>query len=387
MNLLERKKTLLVLIALIVLAILAYRLFDREGVSITYKTARVDRGSISSYVTATGTVSPTTKVEITSQVSGTIKNVYVDFNSVVKKGDLLAEIDQAPFKAELRQAEANLKKAQADVRLAKVVMDANEELYGKRLIPKQEYDDSKVRYSSAVASVEQAKAQVELARSKLSYSIIRSPIDGVVMSKNANVGQTIAIGQGSSPLFVLAEDLTRIDVDAHVSEADIGRIDIGQEALFTVDAYPNQTFKGTVRQIRNEPITKNNVVTYDVIILVDNEGLKLKPGMTAEVRILVAHKEDVLRVPRSALRFIPPPSASIERDSGEQRGSPVVWVPATNGRIRAVSIDPGISDDSFTEITDGRLKEGDEVIVEAVSKGESGSEPLGPLILPKPQRF
>jgi len=142
-----------------------------------------------------------------------------------------------------------------------------------------------------------------------------------------------------------------------------------------------------VEQIRNEPVTKNNVVTYDVIILVDNKELKLKPGMTAEVKILVAHKEDVLRVPRAALRFIPPPSASIEQDSVELKGSSVIWVPAVDGKIKAVSINPGISDDSFTEIMDGNLKEGDEVIVEAVRKGESGSESLGPLVLPKPQRF
>lgn len=383
---LRNKKTIAVLIILIALVFLGFKFLRNEDVSTVYKTAQVDKGDISSYVTATGTIKPISTVEIGSQVSGIIKKIYVDFNSLVKREDPLAEIDPAPFRAKVVQVQANLKKTQADIELTRNIMNANEELYKKRLISKQEYDDSKVKYSSAVAALEQAKAELEIARSDLSYTTIRSPIDGIVMSRKVNVGQAVATRQEATPLFLIAEDLSRINVVAHVSEADIGNVDNDQESVFTVDAYPNQTFEGKVWQVRNEPITANNVVTYDVVILVDNKELKLKPGMTAEVKILVAHKEGVLRVPRAALRFIPPPSASIEENSKKLNSTSVVWTTQKNGQLKAIPITSGISDDAFTEILDGTFKEGEKVIVEAMSKDGADSESLGS-ILPKPKRF
>ncbi len=372
-------------VVLIVAFVLLFPLFQKRGGSIVYKIAKVDRGDISSYVSATGSINPVNTVEIGSQISGTVESVYVDFNSRVKKGDPLAQIDPAPFRAKLTQAEADLKKAQVDYELAKRIMDADEELYKKRLIPKQEYDDSKAKFSSASATLESAKAGFETARSNLDSTTIRSPIDGVVISKNINVGQTIAAGHPSPALFLIAEDLANMQLDANVSEADIGKIKEGQEGLFTVDAYPNETFRGRVSQIRNSPITTQNVVTYDVVLSVDNHELKLKPGMTADVKILVAHREGVLRVPRAALRFIPPPSAKIEQKSIDLDSSSVVWTPLRSGVIKPILIRPGISDDRFTEVLDGSLSEGEEVIIEAIERDKPASQPLGPL--PQPQRF
>lgn len=380
------KRIILVFTVILIVAFfMLFPLFQKRGGSIVYKTAKVDRGDISSYVSATGSINPVNTVEIGSQISGTVESVYVDFNSRVKKGDPLAQIDPAPFRAKLTQAEADLKKARIDYELAKRIMGADEELYKKRLIPKQEYDDSKAKFSSASATLESAKAGVETARLNLYSTTIRSSIDGVVISKNINVGQTIASGHQSPALFLIAEDLANMQLDANVSEADIGKIKEGQEGLFTVDAYPNETFRGRVSQIRNSPITTQNVVTYDVVLSVDNHELKLKPGMTADVKILVAYREGVLRVPRAALRFIPPPSAKIEQKSIDLDSSSVVWTPLRSGVIKPILIRPGISDDRFTEVLDGSLSEGEEVIIEAIERDKPASQPLGPL--PQPQRF
>ncbi|MER3447042.1 MAG: efflux RND transporter periplasmic adaptor subunit [Candidatus Dadabacteria bacterium] len=381
----NKRIVLAFIVILIGIAILVFSSFRKGSGEIVYKTAKVDRGDISSYVSATGTINPINAVEIGNQISGTVESVYVDFNSRVKKGDPLAQIDPAPFRAKLTQTEADLKKAQLDYELAKRIMDADEELYKKRLIPKQEYDDSKAKFSSAAATLESARAEFDTAKSNLDSTTIRSPIDGVVISKDINVGQTIALGHQSPAPFLIAEDLANMQLDAYVSEADIGKIKEGQEGSFTVDAYPNETFRGRVSQIRNSPITTQNVVTYDVVLSVDNHELKLKPGMTADVKILVAHREDVLRVPRAALRFIPPPSAKIEQKSIDLDSPSVVWIPLRGGVIRPIPIKPGISDDRFTEVLDGSLKEGEEVIIEAIGRDTSGSQPLGPL--PQPQRF
>ncbi|MGH7799366.1 MAG: efflux RND transporter periplasmic adaptor subunit [Thermodesulfobacteriota bacterium] len=387
MKILDKKTVAIIVILLIVVVYLAYRIFQKEAFSIAYKTAKVDTGDITSYVTATGTLNPTSTVEIGSQVSGTIKNIFVDFNSAVKKGDPLAAIDPTPFNSQLKQAQADLKKAVADAEIAKTLQRANKELYKKRLISKEEYDDSTGKNSSAIATLDQATAALEIAKANLDNTTIRSPIDGIVISRKVNIGQIVTSGQSFSPLFLIAEDLSRMKLDAHVSEADIGKVKNEQEAEFTVDAYPNQTFKGTVWQIKNEPITTNNVITYDVVVLIDNKDLKLKPGMTAEVKILVAHTKDVLRVPTAALRFIPPPYALVDEESKELNNTSVVWVPIKNGRLKALSVNPGVSDEAFTEILDGNLGEGEKVIVEATENAGTGSEPLGPIVLPKPQRF
>src|SRR3972149_6520067 len=342
MKTLNKKTITIIAILLIIVIFLIFRTFQNKGASIAYKTAKVDKGDIISYVTATGTLNPISTVEIGSQVSGAIKNTFVDFNSVVKKGDPLAEIDPTPLNSQLKQAQADLNKAEADA---------------------------------------------EIAKANLDNTTIRSPIDGIVISRKINISQIVTSGQSSSPLFLIAEDLSRMKLDAHVSEADIGKAKNEQEAEFSVDAYPNKTFKGKVWQIQNKPIATNNVITYDVVILIDNNDLKLKPGMTAEVKILLAKKKDVLRVPTAVLRFIPPPYALVDEGSIELNNTSVAWVPLKNGRLKAVSINPGVSDEAFTEILDGNLGEGEKVIVEATENTGAGSEPLGPIVLPKPQRF
>lgn len=384
----RNKKSLLVGIVLILIILyLAYRFNKGDDESIEYKTALVDKGEVKSSINTTGTVNPTNEVGVGSQVNGIIINLFVDFNSKVKKDEPLAEIGPAPLKSKLTQAEADLKKAKADLNLAGTIRNSNEELYRKNLISKDELDNSKAKYSNAHATYEQSQAAFDIAQSNLDNATIRSPIDGIIISRNLSVGQSINSGGSSQPLFVVAEDLARMKLVAHVSEADIGKVKEGQEAYFTVDAYQNERFKGVVSQIRNDPVVNNNVVTYDVIIQVENNELKLKPGMTAEVEILAANKKDVLRVPTSALRFIPPPSASIDQDSIDTNSHSQVWMITKNGRLRAINAILGISDETYTELMNSDISEGQQVIIEKVEKGNAGSEELGPLILPKPKRF
>ncbi|GIW46375.1 MAG: RND transporter [Deltaproteobacteria bacterium] len=384
----SKKWIVIGIVFVIAVTLTLFRVVTRNEVSIKYITAKVDRGDISSFIVATGTLNPVNTVEVGTLVSGVVKEIYVDFNSTVKKGDALIQIEPTPFKARLAQAQANLEKARADLNIAKTIMKANKELYTKRLISKQEYDDSKLRYSNALATFEQAKAELEIAKENLENTTIRSPIDGIVISRKVNVGQMVSPASNSYPLFVIAENLTKMRLDAHVNEADIGKIKEGNKAVFTVDAYPDQSFTGEVRQIKNEPIKVNNVVTYDVVILVDNRELKLKPGMTAEVKIFVAHRENVLRVPRAALRFIPPPSARISADSHPEnpKNLSLIWIPLKDMEIKAIPVKTGISDENYTELLDSTLKEGDSVIVEAlVEKNGTGNNPLGPL--PQIKRF
>jgi HlyD family secretion protein len=376
---------LIFLLVIVVVALLASRYFQRDTISVVYRTKKADRGNILSYVSATGTINPVTVAEVGSQIAGVIKTIYADFNSEVKQGDALAEIDPTPFSIQIKQAEINIKKAQTDVRIVEKTMRENEELYRKRLISKEELDISKNKYADAIAALDQAKIALEIARTNLDSTTIRAPIHGTIISRNVNIGQTVAPNFQAPPLFLIAADLTNMKLDASVNEADIGKVQEGQKASFSVDAYPDQTFSGQVWQIRNAPIVTQNVVTYSVLLRVENQALQLKPGMTAEVKILVASRQHVLRVPRDALRFIPPPAARIE--TRELDATAVVWTLLPGDHLHAVPIKPGISDDNFTEVLDGQLTEGDAVVVEAIEKGTTGSQPLGPGVLPQPKRF
>jgi len=312
-----------------------------------FRTVKVERGEISLMVTATGTINPVITVLVGSQVSGTIKALYADFNSLVKEGQVIAQIDPAIFEAQVEQgranvlsaqanvlnAQANLKSAQANLEKAEVsvldtrrTLERNKELMEKKAIAQASLDTAQTNYDSAVAQRELAKAQLESARSQVEstkaqleqakaalkmaetnmrYTTIRSPVNGIVISRNVDVGQTVAASLQAPTLFTIAKDLTQMQVNTSVSEADIGRIAKGQEATFTVDAYPEKAFHGKVSEIRNAPSIIQNVVTYDVVIQVDNRELKLKPGMTANVSVMIAHKEGVLRIPNAALRYRP----------------------------------------------------------------------------------
>ena len=516
-----------ILILLIAGAALGYTYFykDRDQ-AVKYRTAKVERGTLSAFVTANGTINPVITVLVGSQVSGTIQKLYADYNSRVKMGQLIAQIDPAIFQAQVSQAKAkvenaratllnaqadiasarsNIESSKANVIKARVSVDDTKrnlnrslELFARNLVSASDRDSAQTAYDSALAQLEaaqaqqkaseaqldsaqakleaaraqikQAEAELELSQVNLDHTKITAPVTGIVISRNVDVGQTVAASLQAPTLFTIAQDLTEMQVDTNVSEADIGRVAIGQEATFTVDAFPNLTFQGKVTDIRNAPLTVQNVVTYDVVILVKNPELKLRPGMTANASILVAQRDNALKIPNSALRFrpefakketaapqkgpspasTPPPSTTgpeqllerlkaelkltpeqqagilrifkdaqseiqaarkaggseeaknkakdlraanrikirslltqdqkkkydqmAQRTDSSQAAAPVykVWVAVPEGRPVPVDITTGISDGSNTEVTSGALKEGQEVIVEALGGNNKG---------------
>lgn len=532
-----KKKVLFwfILILLVSGGALGYTYFYKDKSSgAKYRTVKVERGSISALVTANGTINPVITVMVGSQVSGTIQKLYADYNSRVKIGELIAQIDPALFQAQVSQAKAKVENAkatflngQADIATArsnvesskanvikakvsvedtKRSLDRSLELFRRNLISASDRDAAQTAYDSAVAQLEAAQAQLsaseaqldsakakleaaraqikqseaelESAQVNLDHTRITAPVTGIVISRNVDVGQTVAASLQAPTLFTIAQDLTEMQVDTNVSEADIGRVAIGQEATFTVDAFPNLTFQGKVTDIRNAPVTVQNVVTYDVVILVKNPELKLRPGMTANASILVARKDSVLKIPNAALRFrpdfakkeaalspspsplsSPPPSSSaanleqilerlktelqltpqqqasisrilkdaqVEIQGARKAGGPEeakakakelrannrikirsllteeqikkydqmnqipapgqgpvpvykVWTPIPEGKPVPVEITTGISDGSFTEVVSGDLKEGQEIITEAMGgNNKAGAQPSPP---------
>ena len=348
-----------------------------------YVTEVVDRGEIASTVIATGTVQPVTKVQVGTYVSGPIREIHVDFNSPVTKNQLVAKIDPAPFEVKVRQADANLanaraqvEKARADLRLKRLTFERNRRLRERDLISQDELDTSEsndaqaaAQLSLAEAGVKQAQAALEEARISLSYTEIRSPVDGVVVSRAVDVGQTVAASFQTPTLFEIAQDLTKMQVNANVSESDIGGLRDEQATTFGVDAYPGRVFEGRVVQVRNAPITVLNVVTYDVIIAVDNHDLALKPGMTATVTITTARREDVLRVPLRALRFRPEtdgeaasPPAAVAAGPAARDGAGV-FVLDGEGELRRVELRTGLRDERWAEVLEGELAPGAAVAV------------------------
>lgn len=352
---------------------------------IQYKTALIDRGPITAIVTATGTVNPMISVQVGSQVSGKVAQLFADFNSQVTKGQVLAQIDQKPFKARLSQARAAVKSARGNLARAKVLatqrkreFDRMAALRPQAFVSQADVDLAETNYRDAAANVEVLQAQLDQAQAALTsaeldlgYTTIYSPVDGIVVSRNVDVGQTLAAAFQTPILFVIAQDLTRMQVNANVSESDIGGVTEGTEANFRVDAYPKQFFEGVVTQVRNAPISIQNVVTYDVVITVSNPELKLKPGMTANVTIVTSRKEYPLRVPNGALRFRMP---HVPLDKKAMR----VWVLDSDNQPRQVDVTSGIADSLSTEIADGELKEGDRVIVGIETEDERAQKKLPP---------
>jgi HlyD family secretion protein len=370
-------------------------------------TAKVDRGRIVAKVTASGALSAIVTVQVGSQVSGRIAALHADFNSDVKKGQLIAKIDPALFQAAVEQARANHVAAQGNLARAKAqALDAERQyaraqaLAERKLIAQADLDTAQsnadaatAQVQAAVGAVSQARASLNQAEVNLAYTDIRSPTSGVVISRNVDVGQTVAASLQAPTIFVIAEDLGKMQVDTSVAEADVGRLRPGMNATFTVDAYPSEVFKGAVRQIRNAPQTVQNVVTYDAVVDVDNPELKLKPGMTANVTFIYAEKDDVLRIPNAALRFRPPPD--LLASSGKAgaagrtgpRGSGAAGGPAPSAAetpdrrtvwvLRAeepapVRIRTGISDGSLTQVVDGALEPGDLVVTDAIGGAPRG---------------
>jgi HlyD family secretion protein len=348
----------------------------REPRDASYETVKVERGRIVARVTASGTLSALVTVQVGTQVSGRIQDLYVDFNSPVRKGQVLAKIDPQFFRAAVEQAKANLAAAEGNLAKAKAqAVDAHRQLERAKtlaqLIPQSDLDTADANAKAADAQIQvgegavaQARASLYQAQVNLGYTTITSSIDGVVISRNVDVGQTVAASLQAPTLFSIAQDLKEMQVDTNVSEADVGKLSPGMKTQFTVDAFPGETFKGSIRQIRNAPQSVQNVVTYDAVIDVDNTDLKLRPGMTANVTFTYAEKEDALKFPNAALRFRPPAeiAARAPKADREQR---VVWV-LKNGKPVPVAIKPGLSDGSVTEIAEGEVREGDALITESI---------------------
>ena len=446
-----------------------------------YRLATAERGDIASYVSATGTLNPVTMVQVGTQVSGTIQKLFADFNSTVRDGQIVAQLDPASFRAKVAQADATLENARADLKNAQAnvlnvkttietaqadvasqqaniervqveITDAKRDLerhrllFKRQLISRSELDvaqsrddtavaqrnaaraqleSSQAKLRSAHAQLRSAEAQVDKARAQVSQSqaaleqakidldrtIIRSPIDGMVISRNIDVGQTVAASLQAPTLFTIAQDLTRMQVDTNVSEADIGNVQIGQPATFTVDAYPNQTFHGAVREIRQAPIIVQTVVNYNTVIAVDNPELKLRPGMTATVSILVARRDNVLKIPKAALRFQPrltdrereelsrlgqqrpgaaPPGGMSAETGGQRRrwqNMPKVWVVTPEGFLKPIAVRLGISDDQYTELLDDALSEGQELVTGIMDQDGAGADKSRPSTTSRPPRL
>jgi HlyD family secretion protein len=359
--------------------------------TVQYKTMKVERGPITATVSATGKVNAVVTVQVGSQVSGTVQKLFVDYNSKVTKGQVVAQIDPAVFEAQVAQAKAKLANDEANVEKARVALvDAQrnlrrmDELLAKNLIAQSDKDTAQTANDSAEAALKAAQAQVvedraalQLAETNLRYTTIVSPVDGIVISRNVDVGQTVAASLQAPVLFTIAQDLTEMQVDSSVDEADIGQVRVGEAAEFTVDAYPNSPFHGTVHDVYNQPLIVQNVVTYDAIIRVKNPDLKLKPGMTANITITVGHKEDAIKLPNAALRYRPEKPAGAAPPRTERADTAEVWV-LKQGRAVPVRVTLGLSDGSFTEVTGGDLSPGDEVITDRVRKEnqtQSGGRP------------
>ena len=408
-----RRAILIISVLAVGLAIGGYVVFNGERKApVRYRSAPVERGPVISLVTATGTINPVVSVQVGTQVSGMIKSLHADFNSVVKAGDIVAVIDPEPFRARRDQAASNLEMSKANIARAKTdlaqrkrELDRVKSLVAQQFVSQNDVDVAATNFQAAEAQmnvagaqVKQAEAVLNAAELDLKYTVIRSPVNGIVVARNVEVGQTIAASFATPNLFLIALDLTKMQVDTNVSESDIGGITEGKEATFTVDAYPGYQFAGTIRQVRLAPINVQNVVTYNVVVSVDNGDLRLKPGMTANVSIVVAQRDGVLKVPNAALRFTPPSAGQGDRSmsvgkpakekEGEQmasagRGTGVpsrtVWKQGSSGELEPVRVQTGISDGLATEIVSQELSEGTPVVVGLDRpKGERGGSDLPP---------
>ena len=305
----------------------AYFQRQRHDSAPEYQIATVTRGDLTQAVTATGQLNPVRNVQVGSQISGIILKLNADFNSQVKAGEVIAQLDAGTYQANMNSAEGDLANANAGLELAQVNARRAEELFKNKLIAQSDYDQSVATLHQAEAQVKIRTAALERAKVDFGRCTIYSPVDGIVISRNVDVGQTVAASMSAPTLYVIANDLTKMQIDANVSEADVGGVEVGQDVDFTVDAFPYRTFHGKVIQVRNSPTTVQNVVTYDAVIEVSNPDLKLKPGMTANVAIVVARRENVLKIPNAALRFRPPESAT-----GEKRTNAAPSVMAQNAR-------------------------------------------------------
>lgn len=341
---------------------------------VKYQTRHVKRCTITQVVEASGTINPVNTVSVGSTVSGLIKEIYVDYNDVVKKGQILAQIDPANFEATVQQNQAQINNAQANVARLQAIADFDRQqyiryknLYAKNFVAKSELDEKYSTYKSDVAQINAAKAQISqyqaslrTAMTNLGYTKIIAPVDGTVISREIDLGSPVAASFQAPELFTIAQDLTNMQIEVSVSEADIGKVEEGQDVTYTIDGYPDQNFKGKVTQVRLSPTTESNVVTYTVIVDVNNEDLKLKPGMTANVSIITDRSENVLCVPNMALKFTPDINGPKYKNQG-------IWI-LEKGKPKRIEIKTGANNDSNTEIISDKINEDTQVIMSIKSK-------------------
>ena len=392
----KRKSIILASLLSIVTVAAAVLHARREGDAPEISAASVTRGSIVSVVSATGTLDATTTVQVGSQVSGTIEALLADYNSVVRKGQVLARLEQSIYRSAIEQAQANVVKAEADVeRLRVTQLDAAAKLErarllaDKQLIPATDLQNAEVtlqlaltQVRSAQAQVSQARASLQQAQVNLSKTVITSPIDGIVISRSVDVGQTVAASLSAPTLFVIAADLSRMQLSASIDESDLGRVAEKQAVTFTVDAYPTETFHGIVRQVRLSPVIASNVVTYTAVIDAPNADLELKPGMTATVNVEIARRDNVLRAPVAAVRF--KPTGDVLKAMGvdntappkDARGTATVWQYSESGVV-GTTVKLGASDGTWTEILNAPFIEGTQLVTRVNTTASTAAAPAG----------
>ena len=353
-----------------------------EEKKVSYATAEASYQDVNTSITATGTIEPVTKVEVGTQVSGIIDKIYVDYNSVVHKGDIIAELDKTNLTSELTSAESNLSNAMSNLTYQESNYKRYKTLYEKGLVSANDFENARLTWEQAKQQVVVQHQNVQKAKTNLGYATITAPIDGVVLSKEVEEGQTVASAMTTPTLFIIAQDLTDMRVIADIDEADIGGVKEGQRVTFTVDAFPEDVFSGTVTQVRQEATTESNVVTYEVVISAPNEDLKLKPGLTANVTIFTSEKTNVLTIPTKALRFSPNEALLAEDETIEDVKSPVkVWT-QQGKTFKAIAVQTGTTNGTLTEITSG-LKAGDKVITEFImgaSEEEANTQQSNPFM-------
>ena len=360
-----KNKKLWIALGVVALAIVAYFLLSggKKEEKVEFETAKVDKGNIHTTITATGTIEPVTSVTVGTQVSGIVSKLYVDYNSVVKKGQVIAELDKTNLISELTAQRANLSSAQSSLNYQQANYNRYKTLYDKGLVSANEYENALLQYNQAKEQVNTARESVQRAQTNLGYATITSPIDGVVLSKAVEEGQTVAASFNTPELFTIAQDLTDMRVIADIDEADIGGVKEGQRVTFTVDAFPEDQFEGSVTQVRQQATTESNVVTYEVVISARNNDLKLKPGLTANVTIYILEKNDVLAVPSKALRFMPNEAILKEGQVIEDVEAPRKLWTLEGNKFKAHKVETGITNGMMTEITGG-ISAGTEVLVD-----------------------
>ena len=380
-----------IVIGIVVVAIAAIAVFffagDSKDASVTYVTVPAEVSDIRTSVTATGTIEAVTSVTVGTQVSGIVSHLYVDYNSVVKRGQVIAELDKTNLTSELASARANLSSQQSNLAYQKANFNRQQQLYSKGLISANDFEQARLSYQQAEQQVQTSMQSVRKAETNLGYATITAPIDGIVISKSVEEGQTVAASFNTPELFTIAQDLTNMRVIANIDEADIGEVKEGERVMFTVDAFPDDTFNGTVTQVRLEATTESNVVTYEVVISAPNADLKLKPGLTANVTIYTNEKTNVISIPTKALKFTPNEKMlTDDQVIKDCQGEHKVWTLDGN-TFQAHPVQIGITNGFMTEITSG-LKSGQKVITEFKLNGEEegeGTQANNNPFMPKPR--